>query len=100
MRKAVHVDERNYDREARELVKGLGQNEKYDLYRIVVDKLRQYQTDVREKELLAVKLVLDRDKSLDRYRLQGIDRGLRSSMANDLNLGDLKANQKSNKRKQ
>ena len=100
MRKAVHVDDRNYDREARELVKGLGQNEKYSLYKIVVDKLREYQTDVRERELQAVKLILDKDKSLDKYRLQGIDRGHRSSMANDLNLGDLKANQKSNKRKQ
>lgn len=100
MRKAVHVDDRNYEREARDLVKGLGQNEKYSLYKIVVDKLREYQTDVREQELRAVKAVLDRDKSLDRYRLQSVERGLRSSMANDLNLSDIKANQKSSKRKQ
>lgn len=99
MRKAVHIDDRNYDREARDLVKGLGQEDKYGLYKIVVDKLKQYQTESREKELHAVKTVLENDSNLDIYRLRGIVRGHKSSMANDLRGGDLTSNQKKNKKK-
>lgn len=99
MRRAIHVDDRNYDREARELVRGLGQDDKYRLYKIVVDKLKQYQTDEREAELQAVKQVIEKDNSLDIYRLRGIVRGLRSGMANDVRGGDLTGNQKKNKKK-
>jgi len=100
MRKAVHVDDRNYDKEARELIRNLSDDDKYGLYKIVLDKQKQYQNEERDRELTAVRKILEGDSHLDVYRLRSIEKGYRSSMAHDLNLGDLKANQKSSKKKQ
>ena len=82
-REARHYDERNYIGDAKALVKGLGKSQKYELYEIVCDKLRNSSHgEKREKELKAVQTVLEQDRSLDAIRLKKYRAG-RSEMASD-----------------
>lgn len=99
MRKAVHVDERNYEKEARDLVRGLSDTDKYTLYKIVLDKQRQYQTEEKDRELQAVRKIIERDDKLDIYRLKSIARGYKSSMAHDANGHDLILNNNPKRKK-
>ena len=81
-RQARDYDERNYHGDAVNLVKGLDKYQLYELYEIVNEKLSYGTTMKREKELLAVKKVIEEIKDLDRNRLSKIRRG-RSQMAKD-----------------
>ena len=82
-REARHYDERNYIGDAKALVKGLDKSQKYELYEIVCDKLRtSSHGEKRERELNAVKSVLEKDKSLDNVKLKKCRDG-RSEMASD-----------------
>ena len=89
---------RNYDKEAREMVSGLGSNQKYELYSIVLDQLQRRCSDDRNRELQAVKYAIERDKSLDKTRLKKMTIG-DTGMAADVNNGSLTSNRKNNKRK-
>jgi len=89
---------RNYDKEARDMVVGLGSNQKYELYGIVLDQLQRRCSDDRNRELLAVKYAIERDRSLDQTRLKKMTIG-DTGMAADINNGSLTSNQKKNKRK-
>tara|TARA_R110000796_G_scaffold17402_2_gene53595 strand:+ start:221 stop:523 length:303 start_codon:yes stop_codon:yes gene_type:complete len=80
-RKAVHVDDRNYRLEADNMIRPLGFGELYKLYEIVVAKLKQAQSETRDKELEAVKKAIESTKSIDHERLKILYRGYRSSMA-------------------
>tara|TARA_B110000259_G_C13989503_1_gene391855 strand:- start:80 stop:388 length:309 start_codon:yes stop_codon:yes gene_type:complete len=80
-RKAVHVDDRNYRLEADNLIRPLGFSELYQLYEIVVEKLKSAQSETRDKELEAVKKAIENTKSIDKERLKILYRGYRSSMA-------------------
>jgi len=98
-RDARHVDDRNYDREARELVKNLSENEKYKLYEIVLQQQQKAQSDSRESELTAVRKVIETDRYLDKNRLRSMSRGYKSSMAQEAGLGDLIANNNPKRKK-
>jgi hypothetical protein len=89
---------RNYDKEAKELVQGLNANQKYDLYEIVLQQLGRRNSDDRDRELQAVKHVIEMDRSLDRTRLNKMKTG-DTGMAADITGGSLVSNQKKNKRK-
>jgi len=82
-REARHYDERNYIGDAKALIKGLDKVQRYELYEIVCTKLRESSHgEKREKELNAVKSVLEKDKSLDQSKLNRVRRG-RSEMSKD-----------------
>lgn len=89
---------RNYDKEARDMVIGLGRDQKYELYGIVLDQLQRRCSDDRNRELLAVKYAIERDRSLDQTRLKKMTTG-DTGMASDINNSSLVGNQKKNKRK-
>jgi len=89
---------RNFDKEAKELVKGLSSNQKYEMYEIVLQQLGRRNSDERDQELQAVKHVIEMDRSLDRTRLNKMKTG-DTGMAADITGGSLVSNQKKNKRK-
>jgi len=90
-------DFRNYDREARELIKGLPSNQLYDLYEVVRTQQQRANTDERDKELAAVQKVIEAVPRLDRSRLQHIRRGFKGNMAHDARATD--GNTKPNRKK-
>jgi hypothetical protein len=77
-----HGDQRNYIGEATALVKGLSKLQRYELYEICCEKMYQGMPEKREKELLAVRQVLEGHKDLDRTTLAKYRKG-RSEMARD-----------------
>ena len=85
-RQARDYDERNYHGDAKKLIKGLDKGQLYELYEIVNEKLAYGTTMKREKELLAVKKVIE-DEKLDPQRLQKIRKG-RSEMAKEGSYGE------------
>ena len=85
-RQARDYDERNYHGDAKKLIKGLDKGQLYELYEIVNEKLSYGTTMKREKELLAVKKVIE-DEKLDPQRLQKIRKG-RSEMAKEGSYGE------------
>jgi hypothetical protein len=81
-REARHYEDRNYHGDAKKLIKGLDKYQLYELYEIVHEKLNYGSTLRREKELLAVKKVIEDERGLDPQQLQRIRRG-RSEMAKE-----------------
>ncbi len=81
-RQARDYDERNYHGDAVKLIKGLDKYQLYELYEIVIEKLNYGSTWKREKELLAVKKVIEEVKDLDPSRLYRSRQG-RSEMAKE-----------------
>ena len=81
-RQARHHDECNYHGDAVQLIKGLDKYQLYELYEIVCEKLQRGSTEKREKELLAVKKVIEDRKELDTSRLYRSRQG-RSEMAKE-----------------
>lgn len=81
------LDERDYDKEARDLIRPLSTNHLYELYEICVNKLKKYQSETREKELLAVVNAIENDSpwKLDKFRLDKLKKGYRSEMARGAN---------------
>ena len=86
-RQARDYDERNYHGDAKALIKGLDKGQLYELYEIVNEKLSYGTTMKREKELLAVKKVIEDEKSMDPQRLRVIRKG-RSEMAKEGSYGE------------
>lgn len=84
---------RNYDREAKEMIKPLGSNQKYELYEIVLTQLQRRNSDDRMMELQAVQVAIERDKSLDKTRLHKMRIG-DTGMAAEITGGSLTANKK------
>ena len=85
-RQARDYDERNYHGDAKALIKGLDKSQLYELYEIVNEKLAYGTTMKREKELLAVKKVIE-DEKLDPQRLRKIRQG-RSEMSKEGSYGE------------
>ena len=81
-RQARDYDERNYHGDAKKLIRGLDKYQMYELYEIVIEKLSYGTTMKREKELLAVKKVIEDEKGLDPSRLHRSRQG-RSEMAKE-----------------
>jgi hypothetical protein len=86
-RQARDYDERNYHGDAKKLIKGLDKYQMYELYEIVIEKLSYGATMKREKELLAVKKVIEMEKGLDPMRLKKVRNG-RSEMAKEGSYGE------------
>ena len=74
-RRAVHIDDRNYLKEARELIKPLTTSQIYEMYELVLNKLQRYQTETRQRELEAVKKAIEQTKGLDGSRIHKIRKG-------------------------
>jgi hypothetical protein len=72
---------RDYNSEARDLIKGLSSGELVSLYEIVVEKLKFSQTPSRQAELRAVKKVIEAQPNLDRPRMEKALKGYGSKMA-------------------
>jgi|TARA_B110000977_G_C10965891_1_gene450387 outer membrane protein assembly factor BamD (BamD/ComL family) len=87
-RKAVHQDDRNYALEAKNMVRPLSETQRYNLYKIVIDKLQESQSETRDKELKAVKYAIEHSPYMDQSRLQTMVRGYRSTMAQDARAQD------------
>ena len=81
-RQARDYDERNYIGDATKLIKGLDKGQLYELYEIVNQKLSYGTSLKKEKELLAVKQVIENQDQLDGQKLKVIRKG-RSEMAKD-----------------
>jgi len=74
-RRSVHVDDRNYLKEARELIRELTTNQTYEMYEIVLNKLQRYQTETRQRELEALKKAIEQTKGLDSSRIHRMRKG-------------------------
>ena len=72
---------RNFEKEAKELISKLKGNQFYEMYKIVSDKLKQYNTEERTNELKAVKNAIENLKDIDTSRLDHIWNGYKSEMA-------------------
>ena len=81
-------EERNFIGEAVDLIKGLSRNQMHDLYEVVSAQLRKSNNKSRDKELMAVKLVLERIPSLDQGILRKAREGYKSSMAQEARAKD------------
>lgn len=89
--------ERDFNKEADELIKGLSNAELYAMHEMVVNMQRRGQSKVRRLELEAVQAAVERVPGLDQDRLSAAVRGYRSSMAENARAKD--GNTKVNKRK-
>ena len=99
MRRAVHIDNRNYDKEAQEVIKNLSDQELYKLYEIVLDQKQKRNSRERDNELFAVQKAIETKKGVDYTRLKNLQHGYKSSMAQEAGLGDLIANNNPKKKK-
>ena len=82
-RAARDQDERNYDLEAKHLLKGLKMNQLYELYEICCGKSKAGQlSEKREKEVHAVMKAIEKVRDIDREKLSRMKKG-RSEMAED-----------------
>lgn len=89
-------DNRNYDMEAKELLKTLRESQIYEMYGIVNKQLQRSVSPVREKELNAVKSAIEKYPRIDRSKLNFILHGYKSEMAQN---GHPKDGVKTNHRK-
>jgi hypothetical protein len=90
------VDKRNYIQEAKELVNSLRGSQIYDMYSIVHKQLQNSVSPTREKELQAVKIVIENYPYIDSRRLDFALNGYKTEMAQN---GHPKDGVKTNHRK-
>lgn len=81
MPRNTYQDYRDYNKEARNLIKDLKSTELYQLLEIVQDQLQRRCSDERRKELEAVRDVLSNHPRLDEFRTNRIINGYKSEMA-------------------
>ena len=62
-------DNRNYLLEARNLVKGLRGGQLYEMYEIVIKQLQRNNSPTKDKELSAVRDVIEQDRGVNAGRL-------------------------------
>ncbi|MGY8865765.1 MAG: hypothetical protein ACKVJK_09025 [Methylophagaceae bacterium] len=74
-------DNRKYDEEARNLIRPLGTERKYELYDIVLKKQKWSNSPTRDLELAAVVKAIESASGVDSFRLDKIKNGYRSEMA-------------------
>jgi hypothetical protein len=75
------VEDRNYDQEARELIKPLSLSQQYELYGIAHKQTQRSCSDKRMKELVAVKKAIESSPMIDKYKLNFILNGYKTEMA-------------------
>jgi|TARA_B110000977_G_scaffold62599_1_gene85118 hypothetical protein len=81
MKYAPQEDNRKYDEEARNLIRPLGTERKYELYDIVLKKQKWSNSPTRDLELAAVVKAIESASGVDSFRLDKIKNGYRSEMA-------------------
>ena len=74
-------DNRKYDDEARNLIRPLSTERKYELYDIVLKKQKWSNSPTRDLELAAVVKAIESASGIESYRLDKIKNGYRSEMA-------------------
>ena len=75
--------DRDYDLEAKHLLKGLKMNQLYELYEICMGKSKAGQlSEKRHKEVVAVMKAIEKVRDIDREKLSRMKKG-RSEMAED-----------------
>ena len=79
-------DNRNYDLEAKELLKPLREAQLYEMYGIVNKQLQRSVTPVREKELNAVRKAIESYPGIDKSKLSFVLHGYKSEMGVHLNI--------------
>ena len=75
------IENRNYDQEARELIKPLSLSQQYELYGIAHKQTQRSCSEKRMKELVAVKKAIEKSPMIDKYRLEFILNGYKTEMA-------------------
>ena len=81
MKHIPQEDNRKYDEEARNLIRPLGTERKYELYDIVLKKQKWSNSPTRDLELAAVVKAIESASGVDSFRLDKIKNGYRSEMA-------------------
>ena len=81
-------DNRKYDEEARNLIRPLGTERKYELYDIVLKKQKWSNSPTRDLELAAVVKAIESARDVDSFRLTKIKTGYKSDMAANANPRD------------
>jgi len=81
-------DSRNYNEEARNLIRTLGFERQYELYDIVLKKQKWSNSSTRDLELAAVARAIESTRGIDQSRLLKIKTGFKSSMAANANPRD------------
>ena len=81
-------DNRNYDEEARNLIRRLSNERQYELYDIVLKKQKWSNSPTRDLELVAVVKAIESASGVDQHRLSRIKNGFKSSMAATANPRD------------
>ena len=81
-------DNRKYDEEARNLIRPLGTERKYELYDIVLKKQKWSNSPTRDLELAAVVKAIESARDVDSFRLTRIKTGYKSDMAANANPRD------------
>ena len=74
-------ENRNYDLEAKELLKTLRDSQLYEMYGIVNKQLQRSVSPVREKELNAVRKAIESYPGIDKSKLSFVLHGYKSEMA-------------------
>ena len=74
-------DSRNYNEEARNLIRTLGFERQYELYDIVLKKQKWSNSSTRDLELAAVARAIESTRGIDTCRLTKIKTGFKSEMA-------------------
>ena len=92
-----YEDIRDYDSEARNLIRPLSDGQCYDLYDIVLRKLKMSNSPSRDKELQSVRMAIKARSGLDIYRLKAVETGFKGNMAQNARPKD--GQTKINKRK-
>ena len=88
MKYAPQEDNRKYDEEARNLIRTLGTERKYELYDIVLKKQKWSNSPTRDLELAAVVKAIESARDVDSFRLTKIKTGYKSDMAANANPRD------------
>lgn len=81
-------DDRNYDLEAKNLIRDLWGNDLYNMYEIVSNQLKRANSPTRDLELNAVKRAIEKTQGIDEHRLKRIWNGYKSDMARTANPKD------------
>jgi|TARA_R110000744_G_scaffold66875_1_gene136629 hypothetical protein len=88
MKYAPQEDNRKYDEEARNLIRSLSTERKYELYDIVLKKQKWSNSPTRDLELAAVVKAIESARDVDSFRLTKIKTGYKSDMAANANPRD------------
>ncbi len=76
-----YTGNRNFDKEATDLLKGLSENKRYQLVDIVHKEMKGHMNPERKLELQAVKRAIRRSPWIEGYKIDRLINGYQSEMA-------------------